>query len=241
MPGPLPSWCAIVPTPFPDVRVHRLDVAAARGDYARLAPVLTRPERERAALFRVSDDRIRFVVTRAALRLLLAEAGLGPPEALAIVADANGKPALRRSSPLRFNVAHSGEVALIALADGRDVGVDVEVVRARDDLHGVAARFFAVSEIEALGRLAGAAYAAAFHRCWARKEACVKAAGAGLRAPLAAVVVGIEPRPGRWAATVARGGAPRAFELADVAARPGYAAAVAVEAPAARVDSPQRP
>ncbi|MCC6848194.1 MAG: 4'-phosphopantetheinyl transferase superfamily protein [Deltaproteobacteria bacterium] len=233
MPDRASSWCEIMPTPFADVRVHRLDLAAARGDSVRLAAVLTAPERARAALFRRTDDRLRFVVTRAVLRLLLAEAGLGPPEALTIVADGNGKPEIPHSAPLRFNVAHSGAVALVAFADGRDVGVDVEAVRERPDLRDVAARFFARSEVEALGRLPAAEHAAAFHRCWVRKEACVKAAGVGLRAPLAEVVVGVGVRPGAWAATVG-GGAPRAFELADVAAGSGYAAAVAVAAPAWR-------
>lgn len=230
MPDHLPSWCEIVPTPFADVRLHRLDLAGARGDYVRLAALLAAAERERARLFRQSDDRVRFVVTRAVLRLLLAEAGLGRPEMLTIVADGHGKPALVDPSPLRFNVAHSGDVALVGLADGRDVGVDVERVRERADLGDVAARFFATLEIEALAGLTGAEHTAAFHRCWVRKEACAKAAGLGLRLPLQGFVVGVEARRGPWPATIAASAASRSFELADVPVRPGYAAAIAVAA-----------
>ncbi|OQY67126.1 MAG: hypothetical protein B6D46_07885 [Polyangiaceae bacterium UTPRO1] len=230
----VPSWCTPVATPWADVRLHRLDLDAAAGDSERLTALLAPSERERAALFRRPDDRLRFVAARAVLRLLLAAAGRGRPERLEIVADAYGKPALRYPSPLRFNVAHSGAVALVALAADCDVGVDVEVVRERAELGAVAARFFAPAESHALGRLTGAVRTAAFHRAWVRKEACVKAAGLGLRVPLQSVEVGVAPRPGSWRVAVEIGGAPRSFRVADVAAPAGYAAAIAAAVPVDR-------
>lgn len=222
-------YCELTPTPFADVRLHRIDLNVARGDYVSLAALLSTDERERAGLYRQAEDRIRFVVTRAVLRLLLAEAGLGVAETLTIVAGPNGKPELLHSSPLRFNVAHSADVAVVALAEARPVGVDVELVRERVDVRDVANRFFALPEVAALARYDGFAHTVAFHRCWARKEACAKAAGLGLRAPLASLHVGVDPRrEPSW--RVALGDAPHAreIELADVDVRAGYAAAVAV-------------
>lgn len=224
-------YCELTPTPFADVRLHRIDMNVARGDYVTLAAYLSTDERERAALYRQAEDRIRFVVTRAVLRLLLAEAGLGSAETLTIVAGANGKPELLHSSPIRFNVAHSADVAVVALAEGRPVGVDVELVRERADLRDVANRFFALPEVAALARYDGYAHTVAFHRCWARKEACAKAAGLGLRAPLDGLLVGVDARREPiW--TVPLGDPPyaRELELADVDVRAGYAAAVAVAA-----------
>ena len=222
-------YCERTPTPFPDVRLYRIDIGVAAGDYLGLAAYLSVDERERARLFRLADDRLRFAVTRAVLRLLLADAGLGTPETLTFVAGPNGKPALLHSSPLRFNVAHSADVALVALSDEREVGVDVELVRERRDLADVAQRFFALSEVGALARLEGAAHTLAFHRCWVRKEASVKAVGLGLRAPLDGVMVGIDPYPeGVRSVEVGTGPSARTIDLADVDVRSGYVAAVAV-------------
>lgn len=222
-------YCELVTTPFADVRLHRIDLAVASGDYPGLLPYLSTDERERAALFRLTDDRLRFVVTRAVLRLLLAEEGFGPPETLTIVAGTHGKPELLHPTPLRFNVAHSADVAVVAFAEGRAVGVDVEIVRERPDLQDVANRFFSLPEVGALARQEGRAHTLAFHRCWVRKEACVKASGLGLRASLDSVLVGVEPRPERvWPVEVGLGVNARTFELADVEIRSGYAAAVAV-------------
>lgn len=224
-------YCELTPTPFADVRLHRIDLNVARGDYVSLAAYLSTDERERAGLYRQAEDRIRFVVTRAVLRLLLAEAELGSAETLTIVAGPNGKPELLHSSPIRFNVAHSADVALVALAADRAVGVDVELVRERPDLREVASRFFALSEVAALARYDGQAHTVAFHRCWARKEACAKAAGLGLRAPLDRLHVGVDPRrEPSWAVAIGDSAHPRALELADVDVRAGYAAAVAVMA-----------
>jgi 4'-phosphopantetheinyl transferase len=220
---------AEVATPFEGVRLHRIDLTTARPDAERWVALLAADERERAALFRLDDDRLRYAVTRATLRMLLAEAGLGPPECLTIVAGPHGKPELAHPSTLRFNVAHSGDVALIALAEGCEVGVDVEVVRSRSDLHAVARRFFTAAEAGALAALDGDASAAAFHRCWVRKEACLKATGLGLRLALDAFEVGVDvapPAPRIVTLPVPDG--PARCRLADVDVAPGHAAALAV-------------
>lgn len=226
----LDAYRTVVPTPFAGVRLHRIDLAAAASAYERCVDLLAADERERGALYRFEADQRRFAVTRAALRLVLADAGLGPPECLTIVAGAFGKPELAQQSPLRFNVAHSGEVAMVALAEGREVGVDVEQVRPRPDLRAVAARFFAPAESAAIAALDGAALEEAFHRCWVRKEACVKATGHGLRTAFDSFVVGVAAAATPQEVTLPVAGASTTCRLVDVEAGAGYAAALAIVA-----------
>jgi 4'-phosphopantetheinyl transferase len=224
----LARHCTEVPTPFDGVRLHRVDLVRAGLEADRCLALLAADERERVALFRLDDDRVRFAVTRATVRMLLADAGLGPPECLTIVAGPYGKPELSHPSALRFNVAHSGDVALVAVAEMREVGVDVEAIRMRSDLRAVARRFFTAAEAGTLAVLDDDVLAAAFHRCWVRKEACIKATGLGLRLPLDGFEVGVDPASqlSRTVMLPVPGRAARC-RLADVDAVPGYAAALA--------------
>lgn len=219
-------------TPFADVALHCVNLPAVHGADARLAALLSTDERAQAATYRIGADRRRFTIVRAVLRLVLAEAGLGPPECLTIVAGRYGKPELAHPAAVRFNVAHSGDVGLIAVARGREVGVDVEVPRARPDLSGVARRFFTPAEAAALAAITDpAGELAAFHRCWVRKEACIKATGLGLRIALDTFEVGVGPfdaAPRR--VTVPVDGGAVALELADVTVASDVPAALAVSA-----------
>jgi 4'-phosphopantetheinyl transferase len=95
----------------------------------------------------------------------------------------HGKPVLS-GSRLRFNLAHSGEVALVAVTRDRDVGVDVERLRPNADRWALVDHALTARERHQLQRVAPTRRAHAFLSMWARKEALLKAAGVGL---------GIEP------------------------------------------------
>ena len=149
----------------------------------RLCLALPAGERERAARFRQPADRVRFIVARAALRRILSNTLGEPFGAIALVTSPTGNPQLTSRSP-QFNLAHSGSVVLIAIADEAAVGVDVERVRdlaARDE---IASRFMHAGERAEIARLTGAQAELAFFRCWTRKEAVAKALGLGLSLPL---------------------------------------------------------
>ena len=90
-----------------------------------------------------------------------------------------GKPGLP-GSRLRFNLAHSGEVALVAVTRDRDVGVDVERVRPDADRWALVDHALTARERHQLQRIAPTERAHAFLSMWARKEALLKAAGVGL-------------------------------------------------------------
>jgi 4'-phosphopantetheinyl transferase len=118
----------------------------------------------------------RWAAARAGLRALLGGYLGADPAALAF--DARGKPRLDPPSPLRFNLSHSGDAALIAVATEREVGVDLELVKQRRDIPALARRVLVSSERAAVSEAADPAHA--FHRHWVAKEAFVKATGRGV-------------------------------------------------------------
>jgi 4'-phosphopantetheinyl transferase len=218
------------------------EVPALAGYLGDLAP----DERERAGRFHFERDRCRFVIARGVLRRLLAEALGSAPGEVAFRYGRHGKPELaggQAASRLRFNVAHSDGLALFALAWGRGVGIDVERVRSGIDGEGIARRFFSAHEVAALHALPAAVREQAFFRCWTCKEAYVKALGQGLSLGLDRFDVSLDPAAP--VALLAHRGAPEApsrWMLVDVAAAPGYAAALAVERwPVAPGEAAERP
>lgn len=129
--------------------------------------------------------------TQAALLTILARYLGVDPSAVAFE-DKKGKPQLKQSD-LQFSVSHSGEYAVIAVSKKIPVGVDIEYTKRSVDFQAIAKRFFAPGEYEALNHLTSASKIEAFYRCWTRKEAFVKADGAGLSYPLSDFEVAVDP------------------------------------------------
>lgn len=212
-----------------DLHVWRIGVRAPSSD---AAAVLSPDETARAERFRFERDRESFVSTRAALRGLVASyAGIAPGEVRFAYGPA-GKP---EAGGLAFNVSHAGDVALAAFGASGRVGVDVELVRDDSDLTAVARRFFGEHEIGALDALSGDAFVAGFYSCWTRKEAFAKALGKGLSFELDRAEVSVYPEPARLVSVDGEAGAAAGWTMVDVDAGPGYAACVAVDAPAVDV------
>lgn len=196
-------------------------------EYSMLWALLSRDEQERAQRFHFDADRKRSVVARGNLRRLLAEQLSCTSEEIAFRVTANGKPELHlpRAGALGFNVSHSGELVLIAVAQ-RPVGVDVEQSRRDMGVREIAQRFFCAAEWEELSRLEAATQDEAFFRCWTRKEAIVKAVGEGLRVPLNSFYVGTDAARERIVET----GDGRRWKVCSWTPRPGYAAGLAAPA-----------
>ena len=188
--------------------------------------VLDSTERARADRFRVSRDRERFVAARAFLRALLSCYTGVPPAAIRFSVLAHGKPALAEPGGPHFNLSHSHEAAVCAVA-GREVGIDIEQVRPLPDAMQIAARFFSAEERDALAIVPPERRDRAFFACWTRKEAYVKATGSGLLVPLDRFSVTVEPGD----AVLLRGAGTAAWSIRDIDAGAGYAGAVAVEMP----------
>jgi 4'-phosphopantetheinyl transferase len=169
-----------------EVQVWRLRVDLA-GRTPAAAPAIeaavTAEEHERAARFRQEADRQRFLCGRLLIRTFLGNhLGIAPRD-VRFVTGEHGKPEAVDGNP-RFNLAHSGEWLLFGLARDRELGVDVEQHRQMRDAIDIARRFFAPPEVEALEALDPAHHHDMFFRVWTRKEAIVKATGAGITAGL---------------------------------------------------------
>jgi len=147
--------------------------------------VLSDEERTSAARFLRHEDAIRFATTRVVLRHALAKrSGLAADE-LRLQRDEVGRPRLASTKghmriPLDFNVSHSGQHALIALATGRRVGVDIETRRADLNWQTLSTAVFAPQDASYVAALPAHVRVDAFYDVWTAKEALLKALGIGI-------------------------------------------------------------
>jgi len=138
--------------------------------------ILDQQERERMQRFHFAPDRARYAVAHANLRRILGAYLRQPAAGLRFHTNGFGKPELDHgdsSSSFHFSLSHSRSIALLAVANGGPVGVDVEEVRPIEP--EVADSHFSASERLQLNQLQGNAWLLGFYRCWTRKEAILKA------------------------------------------------------------------
>ncbi|MFJ4774957.1 4'-phosphopantetheinyl transferase family protein [Streptomyces sp. NPDC088762] len=186
------------------------------------AAVLDAAERQRAEALLRPADRQRYLASHLGLRVLLGGyLGLAPQEVVLVREDCpgcggpHGRPAVAGGG-VHFSLSHSGNLAYLAFA-GVPVGVDVEEVPGAEAVADVLPLLHPAETAE-LGALPDPDRRPGLARVWARKEACLKATGAGLANGLADPYVGSAPTP----ASVP------GWTLTDLPAPAGYAAALAV-------------
>lgn len=214
------------PLAMDQVQIWRVPLQASPETLAGLERSLSPEELARAGRFRFARDRRAYVVTRAVLRALLARVLALEPSGVRLQLGPQGKPFLAQThhSDLQFNVAHSRDLALIALTRGPQLGVDVEYRRDLDDAQRIAKRFFSRQEVDALLAAPIARQHQLFFRIWTRKEAFIKATGKGLSQPLGAFnVIGAGGRP---LSRVELDGALTDWRLCDLFPGAPYAAAL---------------
>lgn len=192
-----------VPPPLESGAVHvwRFAVDRRADQLADLAILLDDEERRRAERFRWPRLRHRFTAGRGLMRTILGLYVATAPAALRFQYNAYGKPSLAdpvttrggESLDLRFNLSHSENWALLAVAAGREVGADIEHIRADLRFEQLAEHFFSAAEVAALAATAEPERRRAFFACWTRKEAYIKALGRGLSVPLDSFDVSVAP------------------------------------------------
>jgi 4'-phosphopantetheinyl transferase len=209
-------------------RTWVLSLTADEEVLAALWPLLSRNEHTRADAFRVPWARNQFVHVRGVLRLLLSEYLGRPATDIGFDYGEFGKPALAHEADWHFNVAHSGDYALLAIANGYEVGVDIEKFRASAELASLARMVLSRSETALWQTLSDVDRMRAFFATWTGKEAVAKAVGQGLRLEFPKLDTG-SMHSNRHAdartVTLDRFGVCR---LITLQAPPGYAAALAV-------------
>lgn len=193
---PAPPRCVLEPN---QIHVWRVQLAVPRDELERLQAFLSPRDRQKAQRFAHDVHRHRYVVSHGALRAILGRYLDRDPAQLEFVYGPHGKPRLaapNADSPLHFNLSHSGDLALVAVAADRELGVDLERLRADLAVLKLARRFFAPAEAAALARLAEDELIPAFCRMWVRKEALLKAFGEGISRNLARIEVDAEHHAG---------------------------------------------
>lgn len=174
--------------------VHVWDVSLDEALPDAAAAVLSAEERGRAARLVSPLHGRRFTAARSALRHVLAGYLDIGPAAVPFRYGEHGKPDVDLpNSSLQFNLSHSQQTALIAVASARRVGVDVEHGRSGRRWAAIVRRFFSEREINELFALPSARQRDAFLAGWARKEAYIKALGLGLACPLQSFSVSVTP------------------------------------------------
>ncbi|MFT4067031.1 4'-phosphopantetheinyl transferase family protein [Paraburkholderia sp.] len=151
--------------------------------------VLSADEHAKAARFLRHEDALRHAVTRVVLRRLLAERTGVKADELRFEPDAAGRPRLvstqgaPRNEPNAwpdFNVSHSGQHALIAIAAQGRVGVDIEAARQNMNWQALTPAVFAPRDEACVSALPVHLRADAFYDVWTAKEAMLKALGVGI-------------------------------------------------------------
>jgi len=174
-----------------EVHVWRADLDVDAAHWQALWRLLS--GEEQARMQRLLDARIRRrrAACRGILRSLLAGYTGRDAAELVLRAGEHGKPELPGNS-LCFNVAHSQQWALLAIAAGRRVGVDVEVLHPVPEVETIAALYFAPQEWQDMAHRPDEERLRRFFDLWVCKEAVLKAIGSGFARPSDQLVVSAE-------------------------------------------------
>ncbi len=166
-----------------DVHLWQVSLGQPCSRIRELEQSLCLAEKSRAEKFVFDKHRRRFIVGRGFLRNILGKYLNQAAADLMFSYGQQGKPALVShdiDNHLYFNVSHSHEIALYAISRGRQVGVDVEYLGARQDVESIARQYFYPNEYRVISSLSAEKKRAAFFKAWTIKEAYAKATGEGL-------------------------------------------------------------
>ena len=231
---PWPARSDAAPLPDSEIHVWAATLAVPADKLASLAATLTPDETERAHKFKFERHRNRFIAGRGALRGILGPYLRANPADLRFIFSANGKPALAETfagAGIHFNLAHTEDLALVAVTRVGRIGVDVEGVRPVKDVDDLVARFFSERENEAFQKVSDDQKPAAFFNLWTRKEALLKATGEGITRSLSLVEVSFLPGDPARLLAIDGDAAPAAqWSLRELSPAAGFTGALAIQA-----------
>lgn len=192
------------------------DEIADEGLHVAYRKLLNDAEREQEPRFYFARDRRRYLITRALVRTVLSHYVPIHPSEWVFSTNFYGRPEVEnaegREAGLSFNISHTHSLIVLGVTKSRELGIDVENVRAREGSIAIAKHYFAPQEVAALGTAPEHEQQDRFFEYWTFKEAYIKARGMGLSLPLdkfgfhypgeGAVEIAIDPElkddPARW-------------------------------------------
>jgi 4'-phosphopantetheinyl transferase len=212
------------------VHLWLIDLDLQRECVPFLANLLSAAEHSRICRFHTNELQIRYIAAHGALRCILAAYLRSHPGEVCLAAGPGGKPTLADSRiKLSFNLSHSDELSVAAVAAGEEVGIDIERVKCLPELLSLASMFFSAVEITELRALSRDQRALGFFLGWTRKEAFIKATGEGLSRRLDSFSVSLNPQAVPRLIEVDRTEtAANAWSLYSCRPRRGYVAAAIV-------------
>jgi 4'-phosphopantetheinyl transferase len=219
--------------PGDEVHVWRASLDLPAPSVQSLQRTLAADELSRVERLNFPRDRQRFIVARGTLRAILSRYLDMDPGQLRFRYGDHGKPSVVPTSgqeTLHFNLSHSNGLALYAVARDRQIGIDLERMCPVAEAEQIAERFFSAREKAVFRTLPADLKCEAFFTCWTRKEAYIKARGAGMSLPLDQFDVSLIP--GEPAVLLSTRGDPREalrWSLRELTPGPGYVAALVVE------------
>lgn len=166
--------------------IFRVDIEAMSRNLNEFYSILQENEKERANRYLQVRDHNRSIISRGALRILLARFLNLEPSEINLKKDQNKKLYVEETgfSGIKFNVSHSGKWILISL-DDRDNGVDIEQVNAFFTYQNLLP--LTCSQQEQLAISNSTEPVQSFFEMWTRKEALLKATGTGITDELARI------------------------------------------------------
>ena len=168
-------------------------VSTSQDSLIFLESCLDSRDRERAARFRFSGDRARFVLGRGLLRKCLGHYLQQTPETIELAYADRGRPFFPQDEKVQFSISHTHDLVAIALTAGARIGIDLEYVQPHLDFVELAERIFSEADLQTFQALPDGEKPAAFFRAWTRKEAYLKARGEGIAEELRQISVSFGP------------------------------------------------
>jgi 4'-phosphopantetheinyl transferase len=167
-----------------DIHVWKANLDISLSFQNNLWETLSEEEKSRANRLLFPHLRVRYIAARGILRRLLAQYLLIPATDIQFKYGKQGKPFLINFPDFKFNLSHTGDLAVFAFATDMTLGIDIELINPKIDMKVIAPNFFSKNEVTALFKLPSKERPLAFFNCWTRKEAFIKAKGGGLSIPL---------------------------------------------------------
>jgi 4'-phosphopantetheinyl transferase len=205
-----------LPTPADAISLWWCILTMPAQTLSRIADWLAPAERARMERFAGETLRTRYLVGRASLRWILANAVGASPRGIPIERGLRGRPRLAGNADIDFNVSHTADVALIGLSRAGRIGVDVERADRVIQSAGLARRILTDRERAALPSHDSDAIRRRILRLWTCKEALAKSTGDAMSAPFRRLDIQTEPM-------LALAGGPAPYHASDFAL---FAAAV---------------
>jgi len=228
-----PSCSDAPPLADNEIHVWATTLSVTADALGQFSATLSADEKERANKFKFEKHRNRYIAGRGALRAILEQYSDARAAELRFDYLTNGKPAFAQdfaSAGIHFNLAHTEDLALVAVTRIGLVGVDVECVRPVKDVDELVARFFSARENELFQKVPDDQKPAAFFNLWTRKEAMLKATGEGITRSLSLVEVSFLPgEPARLLAIAGDAKAGEEWFLQALLPAPGFVGAATVQ------------